>query len=578
MNNKKLILPYNILAEKTVLSIILNNKDSINFVSQILTVEAFYLPAHQIIYRAALTININNEKIDLITITTWLQDNNLIEHIGGLKTLTILSEKTISFVNLQEYTDLIKDKYIRRLIIGFGDEIINWGYQTNLPLEKIFNKIEKKIFNLSQKNTYKTISSTAEILTDIFLELNKKDRNMHFYGYSSQFFDLDAMTQGFQKSDLIVIAGRPSMGKTAFSLNLAIHICSNYNFPIVFFSLEMTKQQLCYRLLAIETEITTSRLKIGNLKQDEWVKINKGLKFLSSLPLYIDDTPNILLTEIHFKIQKIKAQFGSIGIVFIDYLQLLESVKKTENRVQEISQITRTLKKFAREFDTPIIILSQLSRSVESRNNKRPVLSDLRESGCINLEKNDLLKYKNFSEKQNKLKKSIIYSLYNLKIHNTCFYKLKFTGFKTTFNIKTKFNLSILSTSNHQFFYQKFWIRLNRLKNNHRLKVNLSLFFSKRYFITIVNDKIKNIIYKKTKNVYDFEIFKDKNFLKNGFILHNSIEQDADIVLMLYRDEYYNQQTQDKNIAEVIIAKHRNGPIGKVKLIFDSSITKFSNL
>ena len=577
MNKPKFVLPYNLLAEKTVLGTIINHPDSINFVSQILTVDAFYLPVHQNIYKAALIINTNNIPVDLLTITTWLQDNNLIDEIGGLETLINLSEKIVSFINLKEYTELIKEKYIRRLIISFGEDLVTWGYQTNLTLEKIFTKIEKKIFNLNQKFSYNNISTTAEILTDIFSDLNKKVQNLSFSAYSSQFFDLDAMTQGFQKSDLIVIAGRPAMGKTAFSLNIALDICFHYNLPVIFFSLEMTKQQLVYRLLAIETQITTSRLKLGNLSRDEWPKINKSLKHLSSLPLYIDDTPNLSLTEIHLKIQKIKLQFGSIGLVIIDYLQLLETVKKLENRVQEISQITRNLKGFAREFDTPIIILSQLSRNVESRNNKRPILSDLRESGCIHLTNSEFINYLNNKKTQSERTTLELFSLSQFKLQNSLLFKCQFTGLKITFNIKTHYGLSIFATSTHQFFYQNLWIKLIRGKKNALLKTNLSQFFKKNLYKTIISETVKNIKYANLKNVYDFEVVKNKNFLKNGFILHNSIEQDADIVLMLYRDEYYNEQTKDKNIAEIIIAKHRNGPIGTVKLYFDSYLTKFFN-
>jgi replicative DNA helicase len=576
INTRKKILPYNIMAEETVLAIIINNSDSINFVSQVLTIEAFYLETHQIIYKSALILHSNYKIVDLVTLSSWLQDNNLIPKIGGLKFLTSLSEKIVNLISLKEYTNLIKDKYVRRLIINFGNEIINWGYQTNLPLEKIFNKIEKKIFKLNQKTNYTNINNTAEILTDIFLDLNKKGKNLSFSGYSSQFFDLNVMTQGFQKSDLIVLAGRPSIGKTAFSLNIALDICVKYNLPIIFFSLEMTKQQIVYRLLAIETELNTGYLKLGNLTEEEWKRINNALKNLSYLPFYIDDTPNISLTEIHFKIKKIKSQFGSIGIVIIDYLQLLESIKKTENRVQEISQITRNLKSFAREFDTPIIILSQLSRNVETRNNKRPILSDLRESGCIHLNKINN-QYYSYQQQKQASKRKILFSLINSKLKYAKTFKFKFTGFKTTFNIKTKFDLALIITSNHKLFCKNFWVRLNRINKNYLIKINLSELLKKKFYFTILNEKIKKIEYEKLNKVYDFEIPQNKNFLKNCFILHNSIEQDADLVLMLYRDQYYNEKTKDENIAEVIIAKQRNGPTGTVKLKFNSYLTKFFN-
>lgn len=571
MDDKEITLPYNLLAEKIVLGSIINYSDSINFVSQILTVETFYLPEHQIIYKAALVLNSNYKTVDLVTLSTWLQDNNLLEQIGGINTLNRLCEKIVSFINLNEYTELIKDKYIRRLLINFGDEIIELGYQTNLPLEKIFNKIEKKIFTLNQKNVDNNLATTAEILTEIFSQLHDQDKSLSFSGYSSRFFDLDAMTQGFQKSDLIIIAGRPSMGKTAFSLNIALDICFKYNSPIIFFSLEMTKQQLVYRLLAIETEIATSRLKLNNLREDEWPKINTALKKLSSLPFYIDDTPNISLNEIHFKIQKIKSQLGNVGLIIIDYLQLLESIKKTENRVQEISQITRNLKVFARQFNIPIIVLSQLSRNVESRNNKRPILSDLRESGCISLKEKHFINNKNF------LDHFKLYSLLNSKLIKTINYKLYFTGIKPIYCINTSCDLFILTTSNHKILSKNAWLRVDKIKKKHIVKINLSFNLKKKFFKSILNEKINKIQYNNLKKVYDFEILKNKTFLKNGFILHNSIEQDADIVLMLYRENYYNEQINDKNLAEIIIAKHRNGPTGTIKLYFDCYLTKFFN-
>jgi len=571
MDDKEITLPYNLLAEKIVLGSIINYSDSINFVSQILTVETFYLPKHQIIYKAALVLNSDSKTVDLVTLVTWLQDNNLLEQIGGIETLNRLCEKIVSFVNLNEYTELIKDKYIRRLLINFGDEIIELGYQTNLPLEKIFNKIEKKIFALNQKNIDNNLATTAEILTDIVSQLHQQDKSLYFSGYSCRFFDLDAMTQGFQKSDLIIIAGRPSMGKTAFSLNIALDICFKYNSPIIFFSLEMTKQQLVYRLLAIETEIPTSRLKLNNLREDEWPKLNTALKKLSSLPFYIDDTPNISISEIHFKIQKIKSQLGNIGLIIIDYLQLLESIKKTENRVQEISQITRNLKVFAREFNIPIIVLSQLSRNVESRNNKRPILSDLRESGCI------ALKEKNVNKNGNFLEQFKLHSLMNCKLIKTINYKLHFTGIKPIYFINSNSGLFILTTSNHKILSENYWLRVDKIKKKYTIKINLSVYLKKKFLKSILNEKINKIKYKNLKKVYDFEIVKSKTFLKNGFILHNSIEQDADIVLMLYRENYYNEQTNDKNLAEIIIAKHRNGPTGTIKLDFDCYLTKFFN-
>jgi replicative DNA helicase len=403
------------------------------------------------------------------------------------------------------------------------------------------------------------------------LELKETDNEKTFSGYRSGFEDLNIMTQGFQKSDLIILAGRPSMGKTAFALNITLDLLLNYNNPIIFFSLEMPKSQLMYRLLSIDSEISTSRLKLGNLNDEEWQIINASIKKLSSLNLYIDDTSNISISEIRFKIQKIQAQFKNLGAVIVDYLQLLETSKKIENRVQEISKITRNLKGFAKEFNIPIIVLSQLSRNVESRKNKRPILSDLRESGCIHLKNSQIITY------SRKLFYLISYENNKKNFQKTSSFIFKFSGLKPVFILKNDSKLPLYLTSNHKILSTNNWRRVD--------EINSLSFINSNLFLPIYNSKINSMIYQLIKkiryiglkDVYDLEISNSKTFFYNQFILHNSIEQDADIVLMLYRDEYYNEKSSEENIVELIIAKHRNGPVGTIKLLFDNYLTKFFN-
>jgi len=432
------ILPYNFLAERLVLGSILTNPEAIVIVSQHLNIESFYLKAHQIIYKGTLVLYGKGQKVDYITLITWLQDNKLTDYIKDLSLIVDFVNQVITIGYLEDYLALIYEKYLRRLLIDLGYGIIESGYSTEIPLEKIFSKIEQKLFLLNDQKQKKVFSTSAEILTQILEEIKQKLKTAKLPGLLSSFFDLDAITQGFHNSDLIIIAGRPSMGKTAFSLTLAKNIATKFPNKIVFFSLEMTKQQLFYRLLSTETLISQTKLRSGRISREEWVQINNAIVKLSDLSLYIDDTPNITVSEMHFKIKRLKQEKEQpLGAVFIDYLQLLEDIEKNENRVQELSKITRSLKKLARELNVPIIVMSQLSRNVETRINKRPMLSDLRESG--------------------------------------------------------------------------------------------------------------------------------------------SIEQDADIVMMLYRDEYYNSNTLEKNIIEIILAKHRNGPVGTAKLKFNPQYLYFDN-
>lgn len=377
-------LPHNFLAEKMVLNCLLINSESIEITLKTLSVEAFYFKNHQEIYRAITFMYKNKLPIDIITLSTFLQDNGLLEKIGGIKVLTELISQIPNLVYLEEYIRLIKDKFLRRLLIKLGYEAINSGYITNIPLETILNDFENKVFNLTNEIKTQKLFSSAELLNNIFFELKKKSLNNSLSGLASGFHDLDSLTQGFQKSDLIIIAGRPSMGKTALSLNIALNIIKNLKLPVLFFSLEMSKEQIMYRLLSIETNIIQSKLRSGKLYETDWTKLNKIIKIMSKLPLFIDDTPDLSIQEIRSKIKTIIFEQNQIGLIIIDYLQLMQNLKlKTENRVQELSDITRRLKNIAREFNIPIIALSQLSRNVENRVNKKPMLADLRESGSI---------------------------------------------------------------------------------------------------------------------------------------------------------------------------------------------------
>jgi replicative DNA helicase len=431
-------LPYNFLAERLVLGSILINPDSVVIVSQHLNLESFYLKSHQIIYKGILTLYGSGKKIDYITLVTWLQDNKFSEYIKDLSLIIDFVNQVIAIGYLEDYLSLIYEKYLRRLLINLGYEIIESGYSTEISLEKIFIEIHKKLLLINTKKQTKFFSSSSEILTQILDEIKEKLKTTKLPGLLSSFSDLDAITQGFHNSDLIIIAGRPSMGKTAFSLALAKNIATNFPIKIIFFSLEMTRQQLFYRLLSTKTLISHNKLRSGRISKQEWLNINDAIGELSNLSLYIDDTPNIAVTDMLVKIKQLNQdKENPVGAVFIDYLQLLEDIKKNDNRVQELSKITRNLKKLARELNVPIIVMSQLSRNVETRTNKRPMLSDLRESG--------------------------------------------------------------------------------------------------------------------------------------------SIEQDADVVLMLYRDEYYNNNTLEKDRLEVIIAKHRNGPVGTAKLKFNSNYLCFED-
>ena len=377
-------LPYNFLAEKMILSCLLVNSEAIDLTLQTLSIDAFYFKNHQELYRAISFMYKKKFVIDAFTLITFLQSNGLLEKIGGVRILIELLNQTPNLFYLEEYLALVKEKFIRRSLIKIGYEIINSSYITNLSLEIILNKIENKLFNLTSEIKTQRLSSSAELLNDIFFELKTKSLNPVLSGLPSGFDELDTFTHGFQKSDLIIIAGRPSMGKTALSLNIVSNIMKHSKLPILFFSLEMSKEQIMYRFLAMETNINQMRLKSGKIYKNEWIKLHKMIKILSKLPFFIDDTFNLSPHDIKLKLKTIMFEQNQIGLIVIDYLQLMQDSKlKIENRAQELSKITRSLKTLAREFNIPIIALSQLSRSIEMRVDKKPILSDLRESGSI---------------------------------------------------------------------------------------------------------------------------------------------------------------------------------------------------
>ena len=431
-------LPNNFLAEQAILNILLTNSSLVKTALQNLKLESFYFEPHRLIYQIIIDLSEKNQSINLTSVITELENQGLLKKIGGIEKIVNIINRFEIFSELENYISLVNEKYLRRLLIELGKQIIIWGYTTSKDITELLDKTEQSIYNLNQQKISQKIYTAAEIIDDVFTELKLKIQKDKSSGLLTSFKDLDAIIQGFQNSDLIIVAGRPSMGKTAFSLNLGKNIVNIYNIPLIIFSLEMSRQQIIYRFISTNADINSNRLKSGKMNSKEWEALSNSMRNISELPIFIDDNPNLNLIEIRSKLRKILLEKNKKGIVIIDYLQLMKLNIKFENRSQEISYITRSLKILAKEFQIPIIVLSQLSRNVEARTNKRPMLSDLRESG--------------------------------------------------------------------------------------------------------------------------------------------SIEQDADIVIMLYREEYYTEKKNDLQITEFIVAKHRNGPIGTARLLFNANTTSFNNL
>jgi len=431
-------LPNNFLAEQSILNILLTNPALITKATENLKEESFYFEPHKIIYSILCELKNEKKPVTLTTLITVLQDRALLSQIGGMDQLVSITNRFETFSNLEEYMKLVNEKYLRRLIIELGKQTIVWGYTTSSTLPEVLIQIENNLSIVNQQTLSQKVYTASEVVDEVFLDITAKIKNNENPGILTTYKDLDSVLQGFQKSDLVIIAGRPSMGKTAFALNLGKNIVSKYKIPLIVFSLEMSRQQIIYRFLSNISQINSSRLKSGKMTTPEWKLLSQSMKELSELPIFVEDSANLTINDIRSTLHKIFQGKTKQGFVIIDYLQLMKTTSKIDNRAQEISEVTRSLKILAKEFEVPIILLSQLSRNVESRVNKRPLLSDLRESG--------------------------------------------------------------------------------------------------------------------------------------------SIEQDADIVVMLYRDDYYTNQTTKLSLTEFIVAKHRNGPVGTAKLNFNPATTTFTTI
>ena len=439
------LMPQNIDAEEAILGAILVNPNCMNKVVEHIKPDSFYKPAHRYVYEAMLELYNSEDKLDIVTVSDVLNMNQKLELVGGRAFINDLSYKTITTTNVEYYAKIVQEKAIKRSLISAGSEIVSAGYDLN-PVEESLEQAEKLIFDKESKKASQSLSPIKDLVYDTYSELEERANNKgKLTGVPTGFYDLDTYTNGLQRSDLIILAARPAMGKTAFALNIAQNVALRANTPVALFSLEMSKKQLVQRLLASEAEVDTQRLKTGNLQAKDWEKLALASSSISEAPIYIDDTAGCTITDLRAKCRRLAMSEKNLGLIVIDYLQLIEGTGR-EDRMQQISSISRGLKILAKELNVPIIALSQLSRAVESRNDKRPMLSDLRESG--------------------------------------------------------------------------------------------------------------------------------------------SIEQDADIVMFIYREDYYKNANEEEEAAEkaankgtatIIIAKHRNGPVGDVNLLFQGSITKFKN-
>ncbi len=434
--------PHSLEAEVSVLGSCLISKDAVVVALELLKPDDFYRNAHRVVFEAVQALSSTSEPVDAVTVTEWLSRHGRLDEVGGAAALYDLTDQVPTAANAAYYARLVRDRALLRNLIEAGGKVTQLGYEPTDDALSAVDRAESIVYELSQAGGSSELQPLNELLTESFENLEKlsKERS-EVTGLATGFDDLDRLTAGLQKQNLVIIAARPSMGKSGLALGIAEYVAIDTRKPVLLFSLEMSKTEIVNRMLSSQARIDSGRLRTGRLEDSHWRALGEALGRMNDAPLYIDDTPSITMLEIRAKARRLDQRMkssGGLSLIVVDYLQLMSSNKRSDNRVQEVAEFSRGLKMLAKELDVPVVALSQLSRQPEARTDKRPMLSDLRESG--------------------------------------------------------------------------------------------------------------------------------------------SIEQDADIVGFIYRDEVYDNESPDKGTAELIIAKHRNGAVGKVQLAFLAHFAKFANL
>lgn len=569
--------------EQAVLGALMIDRDALSSVVDILKAESFYNESHQIIYKAITELFRSTRPIDMLTVTEELRKMGALEKAGGAFYIVELVQRVASSANIEYHARIIAQKYIQRSLIRVSTDIIRDAFEDTTDVFDLMDKAEQNLFSITETNlsrSFEGLNTLAPKLLKQIEELSKKADGLT--GVPSGFTKLDRITAGWQPSDLIIMAARPAMGKTALTLSLAKNAAMEFNKPVAFFSLEMSSLQLVQRLISSEAEISQDRLRTGQLENNEWQKLQGAIERMSKTPIFIDDTPAINIFELRAKCRRLKAQHD-IQLIIIDYLQLMTGggggdKRSMGNREQEISSISRGLKGLAKELNVPVIALSQLSRAVESRGgSKKPQLSDLRE--CVTGDTKIAL-----ADGRQMMVQDLVGQTPNIlsiepssdKIVEATTNMIWSVGQKEVFEVKLTSGRSIKASAEHRIYTFEGWRTIQALQEGERIATVLKndLFW----------DTIATITPCGEQEVFDVSVPETSSWIANGIVSHNSgaIEQDADIVSFIYRPEYYNI-TEDENgnstkgIAEVIIAKHRNGSLDDVRLRFIGEYSKFAD-
>jgi replicative DNA helicase len=717
--------PQNLDAEESVLGAMMLSPGAIGAVSEALDAGDFYRESHAKIYRAALALYARGEPVDAITLVDELEERGDLEDVGGRTRVHELAALVPATANAGHYARIVREMATLRGLIRVGAEVARLGWERPGEAQELVDQAEQIVFELSQSRVSTEFSHIEALLKESFERITALyESGEDITGVPSGFRDIDRLTSGFQPGNLIIVAARPSMGKSALALCIAANLGVRSQTPVALFTLEMSKSEVTQRLMCSEAKVESQRLRSGKLAVDDWPRLTAACDKLAKSPIYVDDTGSINMMEIRSKARRLKTQEPNLGLIIVDYLQLMTSGVSAENRVQEVSQISRQLKVLARDLDTPVLALSQLSRAVEQRHDKRPILSDLRESGCLTGDARVLLAD---SGRYVPIRDLIGHEGRYVLALNEDTWRLEprqilnafATGTKPVFRLTTRLGRTIRATANHKFRAFAGWRRLDELEpgthvaiprstyaygtatptmsdaelallgSERRLppevfeqprssiatflrhiwasdgtlqprptfdsaseelcrdvvslllrlgipartrevampgkgrpghRVELEARDTERFLVMspalrvgkparstlrrgsaggtalleaepldsdepvtpapsdIYWDEVTAIEPAGKEETFDLTVEGLHNFVAEDMSVHNSLEQDSDLVFFIYRDEYYNEESDQQGLAEVICAKHRNGPTGSEKLSFLKRYAKFADL
>ncbi len=648
--------PQNLEAEQSVLGAVLLDNSAMAKAMELLVEEHFYRTSHRKIYRAMLELSEVGEVIDQITLTERLKAQGEIEAIGGAAYLAELVQSVASSANIRYHCKIVRDKALLRELIHASTEVLTRGYEGTSSVDELLDFAEESVFSIAQGKLDKSFTPINSIIKES-LELVDKlsKRKEHITGVPTGFYDLDDITAGLQPSDLVVIAGRPSMGKTSLALGMAVHAAIHADAVVGIFSLEMSKPQIVLRMLSSEARVDSHRLRIGKIEKEDWWRLAEAAGRLEQAQIFIDDTGGITVQQMRGKARRLKAEQRGLDLLIVDYLQLMQGRSDSESRQQEISDISRSLKALAKELNVPIVALSQLSRAVEARKPPIPMLADLRE--CVTGETLVIL-----SDGRRVPVRDLVGATPEVfalseegRVGTAQSDKVWCVGNRPVFRVRLASGRAIRATGNHRLLGANGWKCVSELGVGDRLAiarelpepsaaalkgrisntnvdtVPIEVFSQVKHamrargisqrqmavmrgtsyggtshfrfapsrsmlaeYAAILDDgvlaaqatndlfwdRIVSIEQDGVEEVFDLTVPGPASWLADGIVSHNSgaIEQDADVVMFIYREDVYDENSERKGIADILVLKHRNGPTGKRHLRFEDRFAKFDNL